>query len=81
MVSSGQLDEDAYPAMLQAKSRLKRKITYRIQPQDHFIGRDELLLDSSAWDEEVFYSEAIPMVYRIVTTAHGKLSLSAFAGH
>ncbi|VDC00262.1 unnamed protein product, partial [Peniophora sp. CBMAI 1063] len=72
--ATGQLDEDAYPAMLQAKSRLKRKITYRIQPQEHFVGRNELLLDASAWDEEVFYKEAIPMVYRIVTTAHANIS-------
>ncbi|VDB96118.1 unnamed protein product [Peniophora sp. CBMAI 1063] len=72
--ATGQLDEDAYPAMLQAKSRLKRKITYRIQPQEHFVGRDELRLDSALWDEEVFYKEAIPMVYRIVTTAHANIS-------
>ncbi|VDB96047.1 unnamed protein product [Peniophora sp. CBMAI 1063] len=72
--ATGQLDEEAYPAMLQAKSRLKRKITYRIIPQEHFMGRDELLLDVAAWDEEVFYAEAIPMVYRIVTTAHANIS-------
>lgn len=61
------------PVVLNKKSRLKRKTTWSLD-EESFVGHDELILREDEFDEELFFKEAISMVYTIVRMAHSKLS-------
>ena len=72
IVPAGRLEGAALPTVLNKKSRLKRKTTWGVD-QECFIGQDELTLRENEFDEELFYKEAIAMVYTIVRLAHSMI--------
>ncbi|VDC05818.1 unnamed protein product [Peniophora sp. CBMAI 1063] len=71
--AAGRIEGAALPAILNKKSRLKRKTTWTVD-EASFVGRDELILDEGEYDEELFFKEAISMVYSIVRMAHSNIS-------
>ncbi|KZV68683.1 hypothetical protein PENSPDRAFT_687030 [Peniophora sp. CONT] len=71
--AAGRIEGAALPAVLNRKSRLKRKTTWSMS-EASFVGHDEIVLKEEEFDEELFYKEAISMVYLIVRMAHSNIS-------
>ncbi|VDC02770.1 unnamed protein product [Peniophora sp. CBMAI 1063] len=71
--AAGRIEGAALPTLLNKKSRLKRKTTWTID-ETSFFGHDELVLSEDEFDEELFFKEAISMVYTIVRMAHSNIS-------
>ncbi|KZV61150.1 hypothetical protein PENSPDRAFT_671199 [Peniophora sp. CONT] len=71
--AAGRIEGAALPAVLNKKSRLKRKTTWSLDEKS-FIGHDEIVLREDEFDEELFFKEAISMVYLIVRMAHSNIS-------
>ncbi|VDB94417.1 unnamed protein product [Peniophora sp. CBMAI 1063] len=71
--AAGRIEGAALPTVLEKKSRLKRKTTWALH-EDDFLGRDGILLRADEFDEELFFKEAIAMVYTIVRMAHSNIS-------
>ncbi|VDB84680.1 unnamed protein product [Peniophora sp. CBMAI 1063] len=71
--AAGRIEGAALPTILNKKSRLKRKTTWTVDDAS-FVGRDELVLSEDEYEEELFFKEAIAMVYTIVRMAHSNIS-------
>ncbi|VDB90253.1 unnamed protein product [Peniophora sp. CBMAI 1063] len=71
--AAGRLEGAALPTLLNKKSRLKRKTTWAMD-ETNFVGRDEIVLREEDFDEELFFKEAISMLYTIVRMAHSNIS-------
>ncbi|VDB91413.1 unnamed protein product [Peniophora sp. CBMAI 1063] len=70
---TGRIEGAALPTVLNKKSRLKRQTTWTLH-EDDFLGHNGISLREEEFDEELFFKEAIAMVYMIVRMAHSNIS-------